>query len=366
MSRILNEQDVKNILYGATLMGTGGGGSLSAGLHLISEAAKKGEIAVKLLDANEMGSDEYAVTVAGLGAPSAIDKVGYDVEAVHAYNAYKKVAAQEGKDLKYLMSVELGGFNTAVPIYLSALEGIPVVDADGAGRAVPELGTLLYAVYGITPSPMVLAGKNGDVLIAYLADPQNTSQAEVIARNMCMSYQMIIGLSTYIVNKEDILNKLATGTISQCMKIGEAISKAKKENTDVISEIGKVIFSKELFRGKIEKIETRAAGGFDFGVTTLKGVGEFSGKTWTIDFKNENHLLKNEKSEVVVTVPDMICLMDMDELVPLTNADTKEGMTLSVIGIPAPAIWTQKKEGFDCWVDILKLMGYTGGYVKIK
>ena len=37
------------------------------------------------------------------------------------------------------MTVETGGMNTIEPLILGAELGIPVVDADGMGRAFPEL-----------------------------------------------------------------------------------------------------------------------------------------------------------------------------------------------------------------------------------
>ncbi|MDD5169909.1 MAG: DUF917 family protein, partial [Syntrophales bacterium] len=87
MSRVLNLQDVKNILLGATLMGSGGGSSLEEGLRILDQAAKKGNFSVELVDVGEMEKEAYASGAAVVGAPSAIKQLGFDVEADYAFSA---------------------------------------------------------------------------------------------------------------------------------------------------------------------------------------------------------------------------------------------------------------------------------------
>ena len=41
--KTLSRQDLYDILYGCTILGTGGGGSLQKGLELIEEALSKGK-----------------------------------------------------------------------------------------------------------------------------------------------------------------------------------------------------------------------------------------------------------------------------------------------------------------------------------
>ena len=47
--RNLNREDLVNILYGAAILGTGGGGSLTEGIEMIDEAlaAVKGSVEAK-------------------------------------------------------------------------------------------------------------------------------------------------------------------------------------------------------------------------------------------------------------------------------------------------------------------------------
>jgi len=53
--------------------------------------------------------------------------------------------------------VELGGFNTLAAVDVAARCNIPVMDADGAGRAVPEVHLKVYTIDSIPLASMVVA-----------------------------------------------------------------------------------------------------------------------------------------------------------------------------------------------------------------
>lgn len=75
----LREQDMIDIIWGATLMGAGGGGSISSGIKLMESYKERHpgeELLVKMIDASDMKVGEYASATAGMGAPAAI--VGVD------------------------------------------------------------------------------------------------------------------------------------------------------------------------------------------------------------------------------------------------------------------------------------------------
>ena len=110
--RKLYKQDIIEILYGATLLGAGGGGSLSQGLGMLNGLEASGEtIELDLLDLSEIGDNEYAAMVAGLGSPVAMldpNMPMFGPDAVHAYRAFQKAFRAEGKECKYLYSGEMG------------------------------------------------------------------------------------------------------------------------------------------------------------------------------------------------------------------------------------------------------------------
>lgn len=358
--RKLYQNDVLDLLYGATFLGSGGGGTLKSGIELINRLAEEKSIELNLLDVSEINSDDYAAMVAGLGAPTAMEEKKFGNEAIYAFEGLQKVMAKEDVKINYLYSGELGGFNTAVPIYASLKTGTPLLDVDGNRRAVPELNTSLTTVHGFPTYPLSLANANGDVIIGYTKNPLDDKAAELIARQMCMAYGMSIGFSTWHVNKQEMNEYLVPGALTLAENIGKAIAIAKVNKCDPIIELKKNLTIRELFSGTVIGVETTAMDGFDFGTTSIRVID----KTYTIDFKNENLLAKDENGDVMIAVPESICLLDMDTYIPLTNADIKEGMNVSVYAVPAHESWWKVKKGFDCWKSILLKVGYDGGPVK--
>jgi|GEM_PF-3039875 len=95
----------------------------------------------------------------------------------------------------------------------------------------------------------------------------------------------------------------------------------------------------------------------------VKGINSYQGKILNVSVKNENILARDGSGKAVVTVPDLICLVDLDTMMPLTNAETKEGQNVVVFGVTAPAKWHEDPMGFGCWKHILKKLDYDGEYV---
>lgn len=367
--RKLYKQDIVEVLYGATLLGAGGGGSLSFSLDMIAKLEDDQEvIELDLLDVEEMDDDAYATMVAGLGSPVAMidSKLPmFGPDAVYAFKAFQKAFKAEGKDVKYLYSGEMGGFNTFVPMLVAILSDknpekrIKFVDVDANGRACPELNTTLTAFYGFPPTPMGLGNYIGDEIAVY---PTTDHAGEVIARSLCMAYDMRIGFCTWGMNKAEIKSALAVGCVTRAQNIGKAFMKAKANGTDLMDELKKVMEVKEFCRGTIEKVDIKQEGGFDYGTTVVRGE---DGKAYYIDFKNENMVLRDEDGKALLTAPEGIGLVDLDELYPLTNADTKEGMKLLVTMSPAhPHWWDEEHKAYTCWIPEIERVGYHGGQVR--
>ncbi len=365
MSRIIQEQDLADVITGAAFLAGGGGGAPAHGFKLLDELKSLSRAQVTLLDLDEMRDDEWAAMVAIIGSPRAMLDTKSFPEAVTAFKAMQEEAGRAGRKVTYLMSGELGGSNTMVPLYVAAVEGVPFVDADGNGRAVPELATGLHPVGGIPESPMTMAARNGDTVVIHLKNQLDHQSAENIARHICMAYGMMAAFSTWTVNREMIVDKLVPNAISRCMTVGRAF----REVTGIdglVEALERDAGAKLLFTGKISRIQLRTEGGFDFGTTHLVGTGAWAGRSMSIDFKNENMLLRGQGGKVVATVPDLITTVNLDTMSPLTNADTAEGQTVAVLGAKAPVNWFKSSAGFDCFRPILGKLGYDGGYISAQ
>lgn len=359
MPRILSINDLELIARGATLLGAGGGGSLAHGLTLIRTLGSNKDAGVTVISCDEMKENEWAATVAMIGAPRVLEDLVDLPEAPVAFRLLQSAHAAEGRNIAYTMAGELGGFNAIVPLVVAALEGIPAIDADGNGRAVPELATGLHPIAGIYENPLAMAGRNGDSILIRLGDETDHHAAENIARHVCMTYGMRAAFATWAVDRQSIESNLAVGTLSKCLAVGEIMTAAKTAD-ELVDALAGAIGARELFRGTISLLDVRTEGGFDFATTTITGEGPFAGRTIHVDSKNENILLRDDALGPLVTVPDIMTFVEVDTLEPLTNADTAVGQRVVLLGIPAPKNWWRRPEGFTCWSHILEPMGYEG------
>ena len=69
---LITEQDMKNIIWGATLMGGGGGGSITSGTMLMEkfkESHTGSDMTVKLYEPEHMADGSYASATAGALPP---------------------------------------------------------------------------------------------------------------------------------------------------------------------------------------------------------------------------------------------------------------------------------------------------------
>jgi DUF917 family protein len=361
----LSIEDMENIVWGATLLGAGGGGSPENGLQLLKEI-KKITNEVTLLEAEDIEEDKHIATVAGMGAQLSLKEHGFNLEAINAFETLVYLYKMAGVTIDLLMPVETGGFNSIVPLYVAAYKKIPVADFDGAGgRAVPELNTLLYQLYNLPSSPLTLANREGDSIAVWLKDSLNIKMGEEIGRHITVAFGMLAGLAGWTLTGWQVKKYMEPKSLTNALTVGQAIKEARLSKKDTIRAAVEALGGYELFRGIIQSIDVKTVEGFDFGRTTLEGIDEYSGKNFYIDFKNENMIAWREKNKPAAMVPDSICLMTLDGT-PLTNADIKEKMKIGVIGFPAGERWRSAPEFFNAWTHILTMIGYSENYIPLE
>ncbi|MBI2848132.1 MAG: DUF917 domain-containing protein [Chloroflexi bacterium] len=354
-ARKLGKQELQDIVWGSTVLGSGGGGNPRDGLRLVESIPE-----ITLLDVNELPDNARSCFVAAVGAPTALSRVQFGIQAVYAYEGLIRVAAMGGIKVDYIMPGEIGGLNSITPLFVAARKNIAVLDS-ASGRAGPQLSTSLYRIHRLPLSPLVMADEKGTVIVAYLADPLDISTVGKITRPLAASFGNQAGIATCIIDIATIKKCLSPGSVTRAEVIGRIIREARAAGRDAPSEVIAFTGGKELFRGTIKKFEIITAESFDFGKATVQGSGRYHGRTMVLDSKNENMIAWDDGSPIA-TVPDIITTMTVSGE-PFTNADAKEGMEIVVIGIPAPEPYVRTQEGLKVWEDIFTRIGYRGSYV---
>ncbi len=344
--KTLSHQDLEDILYGAAIFGTGGGGELSEGLAMIDDALSKGK-EFKMVTLDEAPQDALVCTPYMLGAISALP-----ADQEHLYErlprsaepsilaAYRRFEEYLGREFYGTISCELGGSNTATAFYAAAMSGAYIIDADPAGRAVPEITHSTYYIEGLPAAPIVLANEFGEAIIC--ENVIDDARAEHIVRALSMVSRNDIAAIDHALEIREIRDAVIPGAISMALEMGRSWREASVSGLDAAAVIADKGAGFVAFRGTIEASDWKTEDGFTIGNLSISGVDGFADDIYRIWLKNENMIgWLNDK--VHATIPDMICLIDTVTGAPVTNPNYYEGQNVAVVILPAPAPFTTPK-----------------------
>ncbi|MDR1068810.1 MAG: DUF917 domain-containing protein, partial [Clostridiales Family XIII bacterium] len=340
--RKLSKQEVVDIIYGCTILGTGGGGSLQGGLDIITEDFDAGREFV-LAGLDEVPDDEFVASpyVCGSISPLTPDEEKQyaglpSLDITEAMLAFQTMEAYFGKPFFGIISTELGGENTADALHVAAMTGKPIIDADPAGRSVPELQHSTFSLSGVPITPVAVATSFGDTAI--ITNVANDFRAEALIRAMACVSQNTIGVVDHPTTGAVLKKSVIPNMISYALDIGRALRVANENGQDTAQAIANEANGKILFRGSVSDFSWDTIDGFTIGEVELEGAGDDRNHHYRIWFKNE-HIISYRDGAVDVTVPDLICVIDGSG-VPVTNPVYEKGQELTVFALPAPKEWT--------------------------
>lgn len=339
--RKLGLKDIEDIALGAALLGAGGGGDPYIG-KLVAMGAIKERGPVTLLDPEEVADDAQIVAIAMMGAPTVLaEKAVGESEYETLYNTVNQYL---GKKIDAIIPIEAGGVNSMLPIAASAKLGVPLVDADGMGRAFPELQMVTFTIGGINACPMALTDEKGNNVVFNAIDNKWT---EELARAVTMSCGGSVSVALYPMSGAQLKKYGVKNIVTRSQMLGKAIRTVKDCDEGKTPEEHFFEFTEgyKLFKGKIKDVLRETRGAFNFGKVCLEGIGEYKGQEAFIEFQNEN-LLAKVNGKVVATVPDIIALVDTETFVPVTTDALKYGKRVYVAGLKCFEMW-RSKEGLD-------------------
>jgi uncharacterized protein len=333
-------EDLDDFATGATVLGTGGGGDPYIGRLMAEEAIKKYG-PVELLDPRELADDDLVVPSAMLGAPTVmVEKLPRGDEAVSAFEALEQYL---GQDADATMSIEAGGLNSTVPIAVAAALDLPLVDADGMGRAFPEVQMVTMTLGGIEATPMSIADERGETVFVDAAD---NSWAESIARSTSIEMGGACMIATYPHSGEQLREYAILDSMSYAREIGETIRHANETAHDPVAALLELTNGYELFVGKVADVERRTEGGFAVGDAKIIGIDESEGDELTLSFQNEHLIARDADRRVLASVPDLITVLDAETGDPITTEGLRYGLRVRVVGMPCAPQW-RSQEGLE-------------------
>ena len=321
--------DIRPIAIGAGILGTGGGGNpYLGGLHLASVIREKGP--QPLIDPFALADDALVCVVGSIGAPTvSIEKLPEGTEMARALRLLEE---HIGRQFDAVAIAEIGGANSMQPLVAGLQAGIPTVDSDSMGRAFPEIQMSSF-LFGsdakVAPYAMVDAADKAAVIPSAASD----LWGERIARNIAVSMGARAGLVACMMSGAQLKAAGVHYTMSLAHHLGARAIEAQEQKSDVPQVVADVLDGKVIFRGKISDVNRRTTKGFARGHVRID---RFSNDDrLEIEFQNEL-LIARINGEVVVTTPDLICIVTEEEGEPVTTEALRYGTRVAVIAVPAP------------------------------
>jgi uncharacterized protein len=331
LKTLIYAEDIQYLALGATVLGTGGGGDPYIGALMAVQAIEK-HGPIELVSIDELSDDALVIPSAMMGAPTVmIEKMPSGEEPVQAFTQLERFL---GRKAAATVSIEAGGLNSTIPFVVAAELGIPIVDADGMGRAFPEIPMTTLHIGGISATPMMVVDEKGN---SVLLSTKDNAWTEALSRNATIVMGGSSMLAIYPAEAKRMRTNLVHGTISKAIQIGKLL--AKHEDASVrLTNLLEFVGGKELFRGKVTDVMRRTVGGFARGTMSAEGLGQDEGSVCRLEFQNEN-LIAIRDGTPIATVPDLITVLDQETIRPITTEELRYGQRVVIIGIPCADVW---------------------------
>jgi DUF917 family protein len=337
----LGSDSLADLSAGAVFLATGGGGDPHVA-ELITRAALDKFGPVDLLDPDDLDDDAFVVALGAVGAPTvSLELLPSMNEAVDTLKAFED---RFGRKVDAVVSFEVGGGNSLIPIVAAAGMGIPVVNGDGMGRALPEAQMMTYPISGVLPTPAVTTDYKGAITEFHTKD---ILEFEREIRQCALTSGGMITSAEHPMTGAQLKASIVPRTISFSIELGRVL-REYRGNAHRIYEPLSALFADSiyggihhLYTGKVVDSATKIVGGYDIGEATIMS---FDGSTapLKISIKNE-YLLAQIEGRTVASVPDLITILDYETSTPINAERLRFGQRVTVYGVGCPDFYRTER-----------------------
>ncbi|MEH6810851.1 MAG: DUF917 domain-containing protein [Hyphomonas oceanitis] len=333
---ILSEDDLHDFARGAAFLGTGGGGDPYIG-RLMAQNAIREFGHPKIIDVNSLDDDATVAFVAMLGAPTVLNEKaasGADIDL-----AVMRLSERLGRPIDALMPAEIGGVNSTVPIVAAARLGLPLLNADGMGRAFPEIQMVVMNFEGVRATPFVIVDEHVNSVII---ETGTAKRAEDFVRSVAINMGLSCIVAGYPMTGAEVKRATVHNTLTEALEIGRAIVAGRRAGDAVgglvrrLSESSIYGHARILFDGKIIDLRRETTAGFSIGHCKIESLNGTSG-AMDVQFQNEN-LVALENGILRAVVPDLITIVDRETAEPIPTEALRYGQRVKVIAAAAPKL----------------------------
>jgi DUF917 family protein len=225
-----------------------------------------------------------------------------------------------------------------VAVVTASQLGVPLLDADGMGRAFALIHHTAMHLAGVSPTPLVALGPTGEsVLVEVPAGPR----ADRLLRANVDTLGGWAALAAYPTTAGTLRRAALPGTMSRIANVGRLLL----ERTDpdlLVTRLGAITGCRRLARGRIVELEhlsrptdlTIPAHPSSLVVEESGGLG----RQLRIELRSEIVAVFADGA-LIAGAPDLMCLIDVSRGALATLDSLEPGDLVDVLVTPADAIW---------------------------
>ena len=322
----LTKDDCIQALYGGLLLGGGGCGSMKMGLDAVEEAFRHTD-AITMLDITELKPEQTIVNVSMVGAPSAKDTC---CTVNHWKTVLKNFENSSGAKISGFTTCENGGVSTSNGWVISALTGIPMVDAPSNGRAHPTgpMGSIGLNLCPDYRTVQAACGGKGDKYVETIAKGSMNATSHLIRQTAVAAGGLCCVLRNP-VTAEYAEEKAAVGAIAQALDIGRGYLDNKDDVEGYLEFLKKNYDAQVICRGTTCDYTLCMDGGYDVGSVHIKADGD----DYELTYWNE-YMTLEKNGQRAGTFPDLLCTLDAATGLALSSAEIDNDMDVIMLKIP--------------------------------
>jgi DUF917 family protein len=343
MITITTNQEVEDFTRGCCFFATGGGGDPLFGQEMLREALGAGK-EIRIIDVNEFSPDAWTISPYLMGpAPGpeseAVEQARKDYGLTQEVVSNMPAAAaqllleQEHIKLSAVIPLELGAAATSSAVATAAWLGVPTIDGDYAGRALPEIAQIIPAINNVGLLPIASCDRYGNQVI--IKKTTGLQMTERLGKVIATASLGLVGQATLLKRLKEMKSFMLSNTLSKALSVGSGLREARAAKDRALLSVIELTQAKLVFMGKVIERKAQVQDGYYVGHVNIDGVDEFKNTQFRMWVKNEI-ILSWLNDEACIACPDLITMIDESTFDPVIIGKLNEGTNVRVFGIPAP------------------------------
>jgi DUF917 family protein len=325
---LITPGDVADLAAGATLLGSGGGGDTQNAAATVRRVLDH-HGPVRLLSPADLDPGAWVVPVAAIGATTVmIERLPGETEFTAAVRALER---HLGIAVTALHGLESAGVNALLPVAAAAWLGLPLVDADGMGRAFPRIDQTVFTLAGLPTAPLALAEPSGAELLITGVDGAG---AERLARAALPALGGWAASALCVMRATDSRRHALPGTISRALRLGRALRRGQRDPAERDRLLAGMAV-RRLFTGTVLEVRQRGRDTAALSGTVTIEHAHSPRRTLRLEMADE-YLLALDDGAVTAHVPEIIVMLHARTWYPISTERVAPGRHVDVLSLPAP------------------------------